>query len=212
MKKIVLVLGLLLVGMNSAHALRSTKVDGHTDPDFIGYKPKKVVLVTAGANTDMRTQIEERAADELRPYGVQVIPERDVFPPTREWTPEARAEVMTRMGIDSALLIAVGVRSSEAIPFAQQTYGTANVSGNVGPYGSFNARGNSQSTSVNLVAARSAAEFSAVLIEVASGKTVWVGDIATKAAGTLFVGDKGDAKASVKGVIDGLKDDGHLAK
>ena len=212
MRRLILAFSLLLVGINSAYALRSTKVDGHTDPDFVGYKPRKVVLITTGANTDTRTQIEERAAQELRAYGVQIVPERDVFPPTREWTPEARAGVLERLEIDSALLIAVGVRSSEAVPFAQQTYGTTNVSGNVGPYGTVNARGSTQSTSVNLIAARSVAEFSAVLIEVASGKTVWVGDISTKAAGTLFVGEKGDAKASVKGVIEGLREDGHLTK
>ncbi|WP_123769471.1 hypothetical protein [Vulcaniibacterium tengchongense] len=161
---------------------------------------------------DLRTQIEERAAKALKEYGVETITERTALPPTREWTPQARVEVLSRLGVDSTLLIAVGARSSEITPFAQQTFGTTNISGNATSNGTFNAQGQSQSTSYNLVVAKSSAEFSAILMEMSTGKTVWVGDIITKAGGTLFAGEKEDAKASVRGVIEGLEEDGHLTK
>jgi hypothetical protein len=59
--------------------------------------------------------------------------------------------------------------------------------------------------------AKSTAEFSAVLIEIAKNRTAWYVDVTTKAAGTLFVGEKGDAKAIVKGVVESLVKDGHLS-
>lgn len=76
---------------------------------------------------DLRTQIEERAAKALKEYGTETITERTALPPTREWTPQARVEVLSRLGVDSTLLIAVGARSSEITPFAQQTFGTTNL-------------------------------------------------------------------------------------
>jgi hypothetical protein len=51
-----------------------------------------------------------------------------------------------------------------------------------------------------------------VLIEPETARTVWYADITTKASGTLFVGEKGDAKGAVKGIIDSLFEDGHLVK
>lgn len=206
------VLGLTLLASAQVLALRSTKVEGHTDPDYIGYQPKKVVLVVMGASTDMRQQIDERMTKALAEYGVQVFTERQVFPPTRQWTPEQMVEILQRQGFDSSIILAVGANSSQIIPVARQTYGSANTTGYVNPNGSFSANSTGQSTSYNIVSAKSSAEFSAVLVEIGSGKTAWYGDIVTKAGGTLFVGAKGDAKASVKGVIEGLEEDGHILK
>lgn len=206
----ILLMGLLAA--QSAYALRSTKVEGHTDPDYIGYQPKKVVLVVMGASTEMRQQIDERMTKALAEYGVQVLTERQVFPPTRQWTSEQMIEILQAQGIDSSIILAVGANSSQIIPVARQTYGSANTTGYANTNGSFSANTTGQSTSYNIVSAKSSAEFSAILVEVGSGKTAWYGDIVTKAGGTLFVGAKGDAKASVKGVIEGLEEDGHIQR
>jgi hypothetical protein len=40
----------------------------------------------------------------------------------------------------------------------------------------------------------------------------WYADVFTKAAGTLFVSAKGDAKGAVKGIVGGLEEDGHIGK
>jgi hypothetical protein len=105
-----------------------------------------------------------------------------------------------------------------------QTFGTPNVSGTVnatstmsGPNavntnGTFRGTANTNATSYSLVAASSAADFSAVLMDASNARIAWYADITTKAQGTLFVGGKGDAKGAVKGVIEGLVDDGHLSK
>ena len=209
-------LGLILVvaatlACSQAVAFRSTNVEGYTDPDFVGYKPSKVVLLVVGADTESRQIIEERAVEKLDDYGVEVFTERSLFPPTREWTTEMRAEILKQRAIDSTLVIAAGANSSQVIPFARQTFGTANTTGQVQSNGNFSANTSSNSTSYNLVIARSSAEFSAVLSQAETGRTVWYGDVLTKARGTLFVGSKGDAKASVNGVLEGLEEAGHIS-
>jgi hypothetical protein len=68
------------------------------------------------------------------------------------------------------------------------------------------------SSTYDIIVARSKADFSAVLIDIATARTAWYADITVKAAGTAFVSEKGDAKGAVKGVIEGLVDDGHLVK
>ena len=195
-----------------AAAFRSTKVEGHTDPDFVGYQPKTLMLEVVGADTEMRQQINERMVKEMSAFGVRVIPERDLFPPTRQWTPEQRFEILNRQGIEGGIIIAIGASSAQVVPIARQSYGTANTTGAVHGNGAFSANTTAQSASYNVLSAKSSAEFSAVLVDIKTGKVAWTGDILSKASGTLFVGSKGDAKASVKGVIDGLEEDGHIAK
>lgn len=214
MKPLVITLALIgaLLLSTDAQALRSTKVDGHTDPDYVGYKPKKVLVVVHASSTEMRLITEERLVERLADFGVEAATERQVFPPTRDWTPEMRVETLSRQQFDSTLIVAAGASSSSVIPYARQTYGTANTTGQVHSTGAFNAQTNASTTSYDLVIAKSSAEFSAVLVENGSGNTIWYGDILTKAGGTLFVGEKGDAKASVRGVIDGLEEGGHLEK
>jgi hypothetical protein len=74
--------------------------------------------MVVGADTEARQIIEERATEKLGDYGVEVFPERSLFPPTREWTAEMRTEILKQRSIDSALIIAAGANSSQIIPFA----------------------------------------------------------------------------------------------
>jgi hypothetical protein len=209
---------------SNAFALRSTKAESFTDPDYKNYRPKKVVVVVLNAPNDTRKIIEDRLTDQLADYGVEAVKEREIFPPTREWTADARAEILAANGIDSVLMVAIGANSSSVRTVGRQTFGSTSVSGNVNATstvtspntvntrGTYNGTANSNSTSYDIVVARSKADFSAVLMDVATSRTAWYADVTTKASGTLFVGDKGDAKGAVKGVIDALEDDGHLSK
>ncbi len=207
----------------NAFAFRSTKAESFTDPDYKNFRPAKVVVVVLNASNDTRRIIEDRLIDQLAAFGVEAIKERDLFPPTREWTAEGRAEVLAANGIDSALMVAAGASSSSVRTVGRQTFGSTNLSGTmnststvtspttVSTRGTFQGTANSNSTSYDVVAAKSKADFSAVLMDVKTSRTAWYADVTTKASGTLFVSDKGDAKGAVKGIIDALVDDGHLS-
>jgi hypothetical protein len=193
-----------------ANAFRSSNVESYTDPDYQGYVPKKVILLVADSSNEVRLEIEKRLKDELGDQGVVVVSYRELFPPTRTWSTADQEETYQREHVDSGLIVTVGSRSSEVIPIATNTYTTGNIFGSYGAQGTFKASGSARSTTYNVVGARSEAEFSAVLLDLAKNRTVWYADITVKAAGTFFVGSKGDAKGAVGGVMKGLGKDGHL--
>lgn len=202
----------LMVVCSTAFAFRSTDVESYTDPDYQGYQPKKVMLVVENASQEMRTEIEERLSKSLGKKGVTVVSNRKVFPPTRDYTSEDRAKVFEAEGIDSALVVTVGESSSSVMAVATQTHGTTQMNASPTSYGGFNATANTKSMSNNIYAAKSKAEFSAVLFDVGQNRVAWYADVQVKAKGTAFVSEKGDAKGLVGAVVDGLEDDGHVSK
>jgi hypothetical protein len=195
-----------------AYAFRSVKFESYTDPDYKDYRPQKVVLLVANTSNEIRTQIEERMADGFAKRGVTVISYRRLFPPTRTWAKEDQLAIYEREGVDSGLIVTAGASASSVIPVATQTYSSATVFGSYGSQGTFNATGSGTSTTYNIMSAKSVAEFSAVLLDLKQNRTAWYVDVTTKAGGTLFVSEKGDAKALVKGVVDALESDGHVPK
>lgn len=208
----------------SAFAFRSTNVESFTDPDYKDFRPKKVVVMVRNAPNEVRSEVEERLIDKLSDFGVVALKERDLFPPTRDWTPEARSEILKKNGVDSSLIVVMGASSASIQNLGTQTFATTNVNGTLnatsnraGPNtvnttGTVQGTATTNTTSYNLVVAHSKADFSAVLIDIATARTAWYADITVKAHGTAFVSDKGDAKGAVKGVMEGLEDDGHLSK
>jgi hypothetical protein len=201
---------LVLSSSTSANAFRSLNVESYTDPDYQGYQPKKVVLLVANATNDMRTQIESRMVSVLGKRGLVVIPYRDLFPPTRQWSAEEQAAAFVREGVDSGLIVTVGASAASVIPVATQTYSSATVFGSYGTNGTFDANVSGISTTHNVLLQKSTAEFSAVLLDVARNRTIWYADVTTNAGGSLFVGTKGDSKALVNGVLRGLEEKGHV--
>ena len=197
---------------NPAHAFRSIDVQSFTDPDYVGFQPKKVVVMVVGGSHEVTSEILERVTEQLAKKGIQAFPARSLFPPTRTWTEADQAAIYEKNEIDSGLIVTVGASASQIIPIATQTYGSANVFGNVKSSGSFNAQGTSSATSYNIMAAKSKAEFSAVLLDIKKNRTAWYADVLVKASGTLFVSEKGDAKGVVNGILEGLEDDGHVSK
>lgn len=206
------VLTALMLVSATASAFRSTDVESYTDPDYKGYQPKKVMLVVENASQEMRTEIEERLTAEFAKKGIEAIPNRKLFPPTREFSTDDRMKVLAAENVDSALVVTIGESASQVMAVATQTRGTAQMNAKPTYGGGYNATGTVNSTSQNIYAAKSRAEFSAVLFDTAKNRTAWYADVQVKAKGTLFVSEKGDAKGLVGAVIEGLEDDGHLVK
>lgn len=207
----IVVAALLLTASVATSAFRSTDFQSFTDPDFQDFQPRKVIVLVNGATNELRSEIERRLVDALARKGVEAVPYRQVFPPTREWSAEEKAEILRRGSFDSGLIVTIGASASQVIPIATQTHGSANVYGTVSG-GTYGGNASSSSTTYNVYGARSVSEFSAVLIEGASGRTAWYADITVKAGGTWFVGPKGDAKGLANGIVKGLESDGHITR
>ena len=181
----------LVLNSASAGAFRSLKTESFTDPDYRGLVFRKSLLLVQNASNDSRMQIEERLVDDLKGRGVEVIPNRRLFPPTRNWTPDEMNAALVRENVTVVLIVTVGASAASVIPVATQTFGRTTVNGNVyasGNAATFNSSASSQSTSFNIVHASSTAEFSVVLIDVSTGRTAWYADITSKAAGQVSNG------------------------
>jgi hypothetical protein len=169
----------------------------------MGYRPTRVLLTIVNAGSSARRIIQERMTKDLEKAGVTVFDEYDLFVPTRQWTVEERDAVLAEREIDAELTITVGASAASVIPVMMQSHVDVSVIGNTAV---------GSATSYPVYAARSTAEFSGVLFDLEANRVAWYADVFTKAAGTLFVSAKGDAKGAVKGIVGGLEEDGHIGK
>lgn len=219
----ILVMIFSLMAPVSADAFRSTKQESFTDPDYLDFKPKTVVILVLSENLEIRKIVEERVSAGLEKRGIKVYLNSRLFPPTREWDDAQKSDIYERYSIDAGIIVAFGESSQQISQVGSHTWGstTANTQGNA----TANTRGNTtdisygsnttaygSSTTTAIVSAKGNASFSAVMVDVREGRIAWTTDIYTKASGTLFVGGKGDAKAAAKAVIKGLIKDEHIPK
>ena len=198
---------LSVLSIPDANAFRRSSTQSFTDPDFVAYQPKKLMLFVLDASPVFRAAIEEQVKKTIEKVGVTVVLERSLFPPTREWSQEKRREILDREGIDTGLFIGLGSADRSVIPMGTQTFasGSATISGD-------NVYGSGQATSVNIQGVRSSAVFSAALVVVEGNRVAWYADVTSSAEGLLFVGDKDDAKAVAAEILKALIKDGHLPK
>jgi len=207
----------------TADAFRSTKQESFTDPDYLDFSPKAVVVLVLSDSLEMRKIVEDRVSADLEKRGIKVFVNSKLFPPTREWNDAQKAEIYERYAIDAVIAVAFGESSQQVAQVGSTTWGsaTANTQGNATAI----TRGNTtdvafdasttaygSSTTTAIVSAKGDASFSAVMFDVREGRVAWTIDIYTKASGTLFVGGKGDAKAAAKAVVEGLIENGHIPK
>jgi len=203
-------LALLLVTFalpETSHSFRSTKQESYTDPDYIDYQPKVVTILVLAENFEARNIIEERLIKGLEKRGIKVYLHDQLFPPTREWDEAQRKEIYDRYSIEAGIVVAVGTSSQDIVQVGSRTSGSATATS----YGN-SASAHGSSTTTAIIRAKSNASFGGVLVDLSENRIAWTADIYTKAGGTLFVGDKGDAKAAAKGIIKGLIEHNHIPK
>lgn len=191
--RIVMVLTMVI----TLSAFRSTDVEGHTDPDFVGYKFDTIVLQLPNASIDFKQHIIKRLSKDLKKNGVRVLLHEDLFTPTREWDQQSSAEVYARHSIDAGIVVTIGSAGSDSTP-GMVMYNQTTVGGTTTGYVT--------QTSV----ARDHVNFEIAIVDAASMRTVWLGNLSTRGAGLLFVGPKDTAKSLSKNLIKEWKRAGHL--
>lgn len=180
-------------------ALRETNVEAFLDPAFSDYQPSKILLVTNGS-ADFTRQIQKKVAKRIaKKYGVTVLEYKDIFVPTRTWSPEQVAEVLKDMEVGSILEI-----TSDGYASDFQTVHTG-TTGYVS-HGTY-------STSNNFTTyAADKSQVSAKLTDRVSENTVWVATISTQGSGTLMVGAGWTASSVVSNLVKDWLKNGLLRK
>ena len=192
--KVLITLSLVL----TLSAFRHTDIEGYTDPDFTDYSFTTVVLQMPNATIEFRNMVEKKLAKKIKKQ-VKIYRHEDLFPPTREWDEQSTARIYEQYGIDAGLVIMVGGFESSS------TAGM--VFYNASTYGGMTTGTATQATFV-----RDSASFEMALIDVESHRKVWIGELDTRGAGLLFVGNKSTASGLVKALVRELKEKGHIRK
>ena len=178
-------------------AFRHTDIDGYTDPAYIGYTFKTVVVQMPNLSLGFKKQIEKRLAAQFRKMKIKMLLHDDLFPPTRQWTEAASRAIYEQHDVDAGLIISLGSAGSTTTP-GMVMYNATTVGGVTSGY------------ATQTVFHYDNASFQIALVDADSKDTVWIGELDTRGAGLLFTGQKSTAKSLVKGLIKEWKSAGHL--
>lgn len=176
----------------------STRVKDFTDPDYISFISKRLVIESPSQT------FTDYFADALRRIDVEYISSDKLFLPTRSYTKDERLKTMEKKGFDSVLLVdfSGGSRSSSVVAYNTSTriYG--------GGYGNTYA----SSSTIPISTHRRNSQARAKLYNIKTGRIIWVGNLHTSASGALYMSNSSTVKSMTKSIVASLLRKGHLIK
>lgn len=180
----------------------STHVRDFTDPDYVSYQSRKILIESPSHLFD------ESFSNELKGVDVLYASSNTIFIPTRSYTAKDKLKIMKEKGFDSLLSINISgdQQSSNVVGYNTNSYANAYSYG----YGSAYASGTS--TTVPIVAHNRNSKAQAKLYEVKTGRVVWVGNLETTASGSLYMSNSTTVDSMVEETVASLLVKGHLKK
>ncbi|MBR0850003.1 hypothetical protein JQ543_19785 [Bradyrhizobium diazoefficiens] len=193
----------------------TTTMQGYADRDRPA-KPVKRVIAYVAAQGPLSASLLSNIQEEARKHQVDAEDALNIFPPTRKYTDAEIRKGMAETGIDAVLFINVGdtgvQREYAGTILSGQYTGSSTSSGTINTAGSFStvsmggtSSGTLTATSTPTYRYRRQTNFTARLVEVSSGRNLWVGNGQVNAGGLLFVGDGANASSSVAAIFDDLQ-------
>lgn len=184
----------------------STRVTAFKDPEFAGRSFGKPAVYANTANLEWRQSLEDRLVAEMSKHGVIARATFQLIPPTRDQSPEERAQILLAHGIDALIVIEVG-ESGVKDQYIPPTGATTTTHGTVTTYGSI---GTYRGTSYTRVhggynVSKPWAEMSTYVLEVATGRKAWVANSFT--SGNAFASFKGIRESYAKKIVQQLLSD-----
>lgn len=180
----------------------STNVRDFTDPDYMGFQSKKLLIESPSH------LIEESFSNELKNIDVVYYLSSSIFIPTRTYTTKDKLKIMKDKGFDSLLTINISGdhQSSNVVGYNTNSYASAYSTG----YG--NAYASGTSTTIPIVAHNRNSKAQAKLYEVKTGRVIWVGNLDTSAQGSLYMSNSTTADSIAEEAVVSLLKKGHLKK
>jgi hypothetical protein len=193
-------------------------MQGYADRDLPA-KPVRSIAAYVAAPMPLASSIRASIIEEAKKRGMIAQDALEIFPPTRAYTNAEIRQGLTVVGVDGILVINVGdtgvIQQYAGTYFQSQTSGTVAIDGTMTSFGSSSniaLSGNSSSTTSGLSTPiyryRRQTDFTARLIEPASGRNLWIGNGQVRAGGLLFVGDGTSASNSISAIFDDLQKKG----
>lgn len=179
----------------------TTKVRGYTDHSFANYKVQKIVVRVPNADFAFAELLENSMVEELKDSGIPAASFIRMFPPTREWTNDEVTHQLRQKQFNAIMYINLSGSETHSQTIGYINSGTASVYGNTASY-----YGNS--TAVKTFHRYTSTRVK--VYDVASGRTVWVGDSSTQAGGLLYMDDETQTESIAEETVANLKSNGHI--
>ena len=202
--KIIKVLLLFIASILVAACIDSD-IQSYTDPDYKDAKFTRLIVDTTGLSDKARIKATKILLERFKEAKYEVVDIRDIAPPTRTFTNEELAKLLSDSGFDYVFSVVVTGDSASSYVSGVYTYSNAYAHA----YGnSASAYGNSYSTPI--VSANGNTTVQANIYDAKNMKKAWQATVVTEASGRAFVGNVDAIANSVIGkVIDKLKEEGH---
>lgn len=180
-------------------AFRHTDIQGHTDPAYVGYTFRAVVVQFPNASLTFRNHAIKHLNKQLKKRNIRLYQHDELFAPTRTWSEDATRTIYEQNGIDAGLVITLGSTGSETTPGAV-LYNGSTVGGTTTGY------------ATQMSYHSDHASFEIALVDIDTKDTVWIGELDTRGAGLLFTGSNSTAKGLAKGLVKEWDRAGHLLR
>ena len=192
---------LLAIILATTAGCASTKMTSYSDPSFKGAKYSNFVVHTPNADLESQSLISSGVCEALVSAGARCTSALEIFPPTRHYSNDDKAEVLRSLGVDGYLLIALGGGSFSSQHLGSQSFGTTSV------------YGNSAATNISSVSAYSYSRregYDLVLVDTETLLKAWIGGARTTGQGLINVTDEAFAESLGSELADSLRAAGHL--
>jgi hypothetical protein len=209
----------------AAAGCATTNVTAFKDADFAAKQYHHVAAFVVGGTLEGRQDTELKLCAEIAPTAC--TPGLSVLPPTRQYTPEESAKLISGSDSDAVLIVSIGSDNSQSAIIGYQTFATAQASGTATTTGTVNTYGNvgtyqgttqgnalatGQSTTLPIMIHSRVAAGTVTLLDVATGKTAWSGEAHTQGRGRFGTTDSAFESSAAKEIIGQLRASGLVAK
>lgn len=196
----------------------TTSMQGYADREQ-PTKPVARIIAYVAAPGALATSIQAKIQEEAQKHRVVAEDALNIFPPTRKYTDSEMRKGMAEAGVDAVLFINVGdtgvQREYAGTILSGQYTGSTVATGTMstfGPTSTIAMNGTSSGTMTAVSSPtyryRRQTTFAARLMEVSSGRNLWVGNGQVSAGGSLFVGDGANASSSASAIFEDLRQKG----
>lgn len=182
-----------------------SEIQSYTDPDYKEAKFTRLIIDTTSLSDRARIKATKIILERFKDAKYEVIDIRDLLPPTRTFTNEDMANVLSKSNYDYILNVIVTGDSASSYVSGIYIYSTASATA----YGN-NVSVNGSSVSTPIVSASGNTTIEANIYDARNFKKAWQGTVLTEARGTAFVGNIDAIANSIVGkIIDRLKAENH---
>ncbi|MBL1379191.1 hypothetical protein [Zobellella iuensis] len=193
--------GLALTVFATLAGCASTDITSFTDPEFMGKKYNRFLVVTPGVNLEYASLLQGALCGAIIEKGGGCIRGLELFPPTRVYEEQAVTSMIQQKGIDGYLIVDYGGNVTREHNFGYVAQGNANVWGNtITAYGS----------AIPMSTFSRNDGYQVTLFDTATNKKSWVGGASTHAQGLANVTNSVFTSSLAKALAEQLSKAGHL--